>query len=727
MSAPASDRSVIARALATATLTGWAVFAAAQAPAQPAAAPAASATPTAAPAAPPRRVPAPPPPSKDGRYGIQILVPTVDVHAAPDAASSTLAQLQEGARFEAVERKGTWYRVTLADGRSGWIGYVVGKVSPNFSVDSAPGVVRSAPADAAATVAEAPAETPTAMPPAGALPDDRIVQQRPMGKPLEPIIPTIDPKQVPPPAPFVPRETVPVPDRWRLVDQLAIVNQRWYDPYNPNTLKGDRPVIGEDIFFNLGVISDTVYEARRLPTPVAQSAERADSNDQFGRGKQSTFAENLIVSLSLLRGDTTFKPPEWEIRLVPVINYNVSETEEVRALRIDPRTGTRRRDSFVALQEAFVDYEYNIASVNYDFDDIRVGIQPFISDFRGFLFQDQPIGIRFFGTRASNRYQYNVGWFRRIDKDTNSGLNDIGKPLRKDDVFFANLYRQDTFVPGFTLQGTVIYNDNREDGANFYDDNGFLIRPAVVGDTRPHKYRVTYLGVSGDGHFGRWNLTGSAYYAIGRDDRNTYSGTSADINAFYAVGEVSRDFDWIRVRGTGLFASGDKDPYDDKENGFDAILENPQIAGADTSFWIRQAVPLIGGGGVALSGRNGVLASLRSSKDQGQSNFINPGVALIGVGADVDVTPRVRVIGNLNQLWFANTSVLSNLRSQGEISTEIGTDVSAAIQYRPYFSQNIVLNASAAMLLPGKGLKQLYDVDGSKTQYSILFNLLLTY
>src|SRR6185369_6268024 len=125
--------------------------------------------------------------------------------------------------------------------------------------------------------------------------------------------------------------------------------------------------------------------------------------------------------------------------------------------------------------------------------------------------------------------------------------------------------------------------------------------------------------------------------------------------------EVSRDFDWLRVRGSLLYATGDKDPYDGKENGFDAILENPQIAGADTSFWIRQAIPLIGGGGVTLSGRNGVLPSLRSSKDQGQSNFVNPGLLLLGIGADFDVTPRVRAIANVNQLWFDNTSVLSVL------------------------------------------------------------------
>jgi hypothetical protein len=51
-------------------------------------------------------------------------------------------------------------------------------------------------------------------------------------------------------------------------------------------------------------------------------------------------------------------------------------------------------------------------------------------------------------------------------------------------------------------------------------------------------------------------------------------------------------------------------------------------------------VPLVGGGRVALSGRNGVLPALRSSKEQGQSNFTNPGMWLAGVGADFDVICR---------------------------------------------------------------------------------------
>src|SRR6185295_9419141 len=98
--------------------------------------------------------------------------------------------------------------------------------------------------------------------------------------------------------------------------------------------------------------------------------------------------------------------------------------------------------------------------------------------------------------------------------------------------------------------------------------------------------------------------------------------------------------------------------FDDRDNGFDAVFENPQFAGADTSYWIRQAVPLIGGGRVALSGRNGVLNSLRSSKEEGQSNFTNPGIRLIGIGADLDILPELRVSANWNYLLFDTTEVL---------------------------------------------------------------------
>jgi hypothetical protein len=668
--------------------------------------------------------PAAPAQSADGRYGIVVLAATVNVHEEPTTSSPVIVKLEQGLRLDADRRRGNWYHVSLPEGRSGWINYVVGKAAPDFSVDASPGIARTRPGgESGAPPAEAAAPGAAAE----AAPDDEVVLKIPGAKPLVAPVPTIDPWQVPPPSPLLPRETVPVPDRWRLTDELGLIHQHWYDPYNPNTLKGDRPIFGNDWFFPVTLISNTEFEARKLPTSVgAQSTQNAQENDQFGNGRQSTFTQEVIASFSLLKGDTTFKPPELEIRFVPVFNYNASEAQEVRVLNIDPRHGTTRDDHFTGIQEGFVDYEYHIASERYDFDDIRVGIQPFISDFRGLLFQDEPLGVRFFGNRDNNQWQYNVAGFQRFEKDTNSGLNDVGRPLRKDYILLANLYKQDFYVPGFTLQGTVIYNNNLET-ATFLNTNGFQVRPAIFGDSRPHPYHVTYLGLNGDGHFGPWNLTSSLYYATGRDTANPFTGQAADISAFYGVAEVSRDFDWIRVRATALYATGDSNPYGGRETGFDAILENPQIAGAETSYWIRQAVPLIGGGGVALSGRNGVLADLRSSQDQGQSNFINPGVALIGIGTDLDLTPQWRLIGNLNELWFDNTTVLSVLRNQGNIDRNIGTDVSAAVSFRPLFSQNIVLSASAGVLFPGKGLQQLYDTTSGKTQYSILFNLLLTY
>lgn len=562
--------------------------------------------------------------------------------------------------------------------------------------------------------------------------EEQIDLKRPQGLPLKYPLPPIDPKQVPAPQPFNPRESVSVPDRWRIMEALG-QKQNWWDPYNINTLKGDKPFEpfakwGPDWFFALSVISDTVYEARRLPTPVgAQSSDRSGAVDIFGQGKSFTFNQNLIVSASILKGNTTFKPPDYEFRLVPVFNFNQSQAEEVRALRLNPQEGKIRRDKHVGIQEAFVDIHLRNVSERYDFDSLRIGIQPFQSDFRGFLFQDVPFGVRLFGNRDDNKIQYNLAWLRKVEKDTNSGLNDINSPLRRDDTFVANVFKQDFPVLGHTTQATILHNINRDGRTQYFNSNGLLERPAVLGDIRPHNYRVTYLGLNGDGHFGRWNLTSSFYAAFGKDDRHPLAQQSQDIRAFFAAGELSRDFSWVRVRGTALVGSGDKNPFDDKATGFDAIFENPQIAGSDTSFWIRQSIPLVGGGGVGLSGRNGVLASLRSSIGQGQSNFVNPGVALVGIGADADLTPQTRVIANVNKLQFLNTSSLSVLRNQGIVKKDIGWDISAAVQYRPFMSQNVILNASAAALVPGKGMKQLFDEDKRGVQYSVLVNLLLTY
>jgi len=188
--------------------------------------------------------------------------------------------------------------------------------------------------------------------------------------------------------------------------------------------------------------------------------------------------------------------------------------------------------------------------------------------------------------------------------------------------------------------------------------------------------------------------------------------------------EISRDFDWIRTRLSLLYATGDSDPYDRKATGFDAVFENPQFAGGDTSYWISQAVPLIGGGGVTLTSGNGVLPDLRSSKGEGQSNFENPGLMLGGLGADLDVLPTLRVSMNLNTIYFANTAVLAALRNQPIDSKHVGEDASISLTYRPLMSQNIVLRTSYARLFTASGFDALFP---HMNPNYFLLNVILAY
>ena len=652
-------------------------------------------------------------PAQPQRWLLQALAEEVPVYATPDATLRPVSRLERGTQVEADARDGNWDRILRAAGNVGW--------------------VLNAPTAQGDTLAVTPLEGEQRLADRAAQNPDEIERARPQGESLEPRLPVIDPSRVEPPTALARRESLPVRDRWRIMQNLNLLPYNVFDPYHPNVLKGDLPVfeqtLGAGWFFNLQALSDTLFEARRLPQSVGvQSTSSPGANGPLGNGRQSVFSQTAIVSFSLIKGNTTFRPPDYEFRFVPVFNFNRVVTGEVRTTNINPGAGTDRNDQFAGVQELFFDKHLRDVSARYDFDSVRVGIQPVTTDFRGFLFLDQPLGLRLFGTRENNRYQYNLGAFRRLEKDTNSGLNDVGQRLRADDVFVANLYRQDTFVEGFTLQGIALYNRNREGNrGQYYNDNGFLERPAILGTGRPRNYDVTYLGANGDGHFGRWNLSASAYYATGRDERGQLSGLRERIGAYFGALELSRDFDWIRLRGTALYASGDKNPYDNHAGGFDAVLENPQIAGADTSYWIRQSIPLIGGGGTALSIRNGVLASLRTSREHGQSNFTNPGLHLFGVGADFDVTPRLRVITNANYLEFDNLSSLATLRNQFLSSTRIGVDLSAAVQYRPLFIQNVVFNASVATLLPLQGLRELYGSAVDARQYSVLANLLLTF
>lgn len=620
------------------------------------------------------------------------------------------------------------------------------------------------PGPAPETPAEAdpfPADQPPVLYPGGSADDPLLDGRRRPGVPQRDLPDEVTQDnpgalRAPPPEAF-PIDQIPVPDRWRLIETLGVVKERWFDPYNQNTYKGDRPICiptdeeqarrereglpkcrtprflrlkSDDWFFAVNAISDAVLEPRSFPIPVGvQTTDKPDRNDVFGKNDSLVAAQTFILGAALIKGSTAYKPPDYEYRATLALQANYVDVSERRVLFVEPSEGTDRFDYFLGVQELFVDYHIRNTSDRYDFDSLRFGVQPFQFDFRGFLFNDQQLGLRFFGTRDNNRFQYNIAALMRLEKDTNSGLNDVTQSPRDDWILHANVYRQDFPMVGLTSMASITYNANRERGEVEVDDNGFPVVPALIGNLRARNYDVAYLGYGIDGRIGRLNISAQAYGVFGRDRDNIFTSEPADVRSFFFAVEPSYDVDFIRLRGAFLYANGDGDPYNNVEGGFDAIFENPIFAGADTSYWIRQTIPFAGGGrAVSINGRNGILNSLRSSKEEGQSNFNNPGTVLIGVGADFDLTPEFRVTGNINHLWFENTATLQALRVEGSIPKDIGWDFSVATIWRPKFTQNIVFRASAAFLQPGDGFKDLFDNrDNDKLYYSVLLNAILTY
>lgn len=522
-------------------------------------------------------------------------------------------------------------------------------------------------------------------------------------------------------------------DRWRIVPppyELDEKSRGRLDPYNQNILKGDLPIRGtNDSFLVLTGIADSLVESRTLPTPSGVSSDRPGSFEFFGSDAQGVFVQNLILSADIFEGLTTFQPVRQRVKATLVANLNHVRVEENGILKPSVRRGTERTDGRVSIQELFYERKLRDLSPNFDFVSIRAGVQPFASDFRGFIFSDTNLGVRVFGNYSSNRYQYNLAYFERLEKDTNSGLNIIHE-LREQRVLIANFYWQDFLRRGYTQQFSL--HHMRDDGSTKYDRNGNLVRPAPVGVAKPHSIDATYIGTAGSGHLGRINIDHALYYVFGRDslnpiagpDPNLRRGDSVRVNAAMAALELSYDKDWLRPRIGFFYATGDRNPRDRNANGFDAIFDAPAFAGGGFSFFNRLGIRLPPTG-VALVERGSLLPSLRSSKDEGQPNYVNPGIQLATIGLDVEVTPRVKAIFTGNYIRLDATEPLEEVLFQSDISHEFGTDLSAGVRYRPFLSNNVILVGGVATLIPGQGFKDIYET--SDPLYHAFMNVILQF
>ena len=322
--------------------------------------------------------------------------------------------------------------------------------------------------------------------------------------------------------------------------------------------------------------------------------------------------------------------------------------------------------------------------------------------------------MRLFGTRDNNRWQYNIAYFRRLEKDTNSGLNDLGAaPARRRRVrrqpVSAGLPGARVHLAGDACSTTATARTT----SAYYNQNDFIERPASLGREVPREYDVGLHRLQR-----RRPLRPAEPHDLGllRDRRGDAGRVRRRRTSTSARCSPRPSCRWTSTgsapRISLLYGSGDDDPFDDRATGFDAVFENPQFAGADTSYWIRQAVPLIGGGRVALSGRNGVLAQPALLEGRGAVELHQSGHPARrarrrhGRAADA-----ARFAEREHAVLRRHRRCVEVARNQGPIDKHIGYDVSAALTWRPMMSQNIVLRASYATLLAGDGFDALFPDD----------------
>ncbi|HZZ20907.1 MAG TPA: hypothetical protein VFE25_16150 [Opitutaceae bacterium] len=550
----------------------------------------------------------------------------------------------------------------------------------------------------------------------------------------------------------------PVADRWSVgfvpwrrytsgdTDEMPYFHSdpEFWHYYRQSTLKGDRPIRGQDLFLRVTASADVTGEERALPVPSLDSAARAESSDFYGQSRSQLFTSDLALEFDLFKGDTVFKPVDWLIHIKPVFNTNYVAFQETGEVSPDPRgslssgsgsapsngsvtnpgdvgsilggltpasgslggsRSTTRSKTYGSLQEAFVEKHLGDLSSTYDFCALAVGNQTFNSDFRGFIFNDTNLGARFFGNYEDNRWQYNLALFDLREKDTNSGLNTFQR--RGQLVAVANLYREDSLIPGYTTEVSVL--GSFDQSGTQYDTNGFLVRPEPIGSVRPHRVDSYYFGLTGDGHAGRWNVTDAAYLVTGHDEFNGLAGMPVTILAGMAALELSYDRDWIRYKASVFYASGDHSSQDGKANGFDSIEDNTNFTGGPFSYWVRQSFNL-GGTAVPLKQRFSLLPDLRAGGAfEGQSNFVNPGLILYGVGAEADLTPKIRAFFNANYLQFDTTDPIKRLLMTNEAGRSIGMDISLGFQWRPLLISNVILSAGCGVLLPAAGYRNIYS------------------
>jgi len=94
--------------------------------------------------------------------------------------------------------------------------------------------------------------------------------------------------------------------------------------------------------------------------------------------------------------------------------------------------------------------------------------------------------------------------------------------------------------------------------------------------------------------------------------------------------ELSYDRDWYRLKLSAFYASGDSDPTNGTATASTPSSTTPPSR-RPFSWYAHEGINL-GGTSVNLKQRDSLVPNLRTSKTEGQSNFVNPGAIILASG-----------------------------------------------------------------------------------------------
>jgi hypothetical protein len=490
----------------------------------------------------------------------------------------------------------------------------------------------------------------------------------------------------PPPAPPG-RELEPVATRWRSYDYQGRPEYtfRIYDPYGQNVLKADFPVAG-DWFVEVNALANLVYKSRENLDFRPAFADQIAAGTLTFTGRNDFANQNLLVGAELRRFEDAFYPSTFRFRVNGVADHR----SDINAFNPGSNSDERLFDAFfdVVLHD-FGDP--TDGKGNFDLLVLRGGLQGFRSDFHGLVFNDVGLGGRLFGEAKRNRLRYDLVVLDLYQKDPISGFNDFS-PASDHQVAVARLAWDDLML-GWNGEWSLHANRDRRE---------------VPGVAREARHGTWYLGSTFNGHLGRVTFNPALYGVFGHADHAVAGALERHtVRAWLALLDAQLEFDYWNFRAACLVASGDGDPADDRDTGFDAISDGVTLFGGPLSYWVGENIRF--GRGNFVRG-NSFLPALRGVNDP--ANHVNPGLHLLNLGVDMTLSPRLDAAANLSYLRFAATADYGDRVVIGHRPAAV--EGSLFVRLKPFLrraNQNVLLDLGASTLRPASGLEDAFGSD----------------